>query len=72
MVKTIVIPKPLAYYGGAPTHRAHAGGERGPSAEVDASVPLLHLPGMDDNDDVTSESGSIQLEAGAAGMLQVQ
>jgi len=61
MVKTIVIPKPLSSYA-APEVSLDV---------IDPNVPTLNLPGTEDSDDVTSESGSIQLEAGAAGMLQV-
>jgi hypothetical protein len=38
-----------------------------PSVEVSVSVPLLQLPGMDDE----LTGGTTPLEPGAAGMLQV-
>lgn len=59
VVRTIVQPKPLSAYM-----------VEAPAVEVDASVPVLHLPGTDESDRA-SLSGSIQLEAGASTMLQV-
>ena len=75
MVKNIVQPKPLSLLSGALRGAgpvAGAGpGERASPLEVDARAPQLHLPGMDDDDFEGSDTGSIQLEQGAAGMLQV-
>lgn len=59
VVRTIVQPKPLSAYL-----------VETPAVEVDAAVPVLHLPGTDESDRA-SLTGSIQLEAGASAMLQV-
>jgi len=69
MVKTVVLPKPLAAYSSA-VHNLLALS----TGQVDpvSGVPTLRLPGEEEDEDESagSDAGSLQLEAGAAGMLQ--
>ena len=60
LVKTIVQPKLLSSY--------LVEVPEVPTVEVAVSVPLLQLPGMDDE----LTGGTTHLEPGAAGMLQVR
>lgn len=61
-MKTVVEPKLLASYMMETTSAPQMG--------APISVPILRLPGVDD-DDHHSDAGSVQMEDGAAGMLQV-
>lgn len=61
-MKTVVEPKLLSSYM-LETMAA-------PQMGAPISVPILCLPGVDD-DDHHSDAGSVQMEDGAAGMLQV-